>query len=351
MQTFKDHSLLHDNTFGIDQSCDEYIIFNDEKDAIGIAQDLQQHPTPFLLLGGGSNLLLTKDFKGKVITPEKRFDISVILKYGSNEPLLRCWAGTTFDDVVSYSVRHGYCGIENLSLIPGECGATAVQNIGAYGAEIKDVLAEVEAVEIATGKIVKISPKDCCYSYRDSKFKHEWKDKYIILYVTYQLSRTFKPELDYGNVRRQLQESGINEQNLTVQQLRETIIGIRQSKLPNPEVIGNAGSFFMNPIVNEATFRRLKAEHPDLKYFCLTADHSDGLGGLQLYKIPAGWLIDRCGWKGKSLGNAGVHDKQALILVNRGGAAGKEIVKLMHAIQDDVKDKFGLDLKPEVNIV
>lgn len=352
MKTIDNYSLLHDNTFGIDQKCDEYIVYTDEKDAIDVAQELHGSDSPYLLLGGGSNLLLTHDFHGKVVTPEKRFDISVMLRYDSNEPMLKCWAGTTFDDVVSYSVRHGYHGLENLSLIPGECGASAVQNIGAYGAEIKEVLTEIEAVEIATGKVVTISGKDCGYAYRESRFKHEWKDKYIITYVTYQLSRGFKPELDYGNVRKQLADNGINVSTLTGQQLRDTIIGIRQAKLPDPEVTGNAGSFFMNPIVDENTFERLKAEHPDLRFFEVTpTDASANHKPQTLYKIPAGWMIDQCGWKGKSLGRAGVHDKQALILVNRGGASGQEIVDLMHAIQKDVKEKFGLDIKPEVNII
>lgn len=338
--------MLHDNTFGIDQKCDEYIVYGNEGDAVEVAGELRNHAgEPYLLLGGGSNLLLTRDFHGRVITPEKWFDISVILRHDSNEPSLRCWAGTTFDDVVDYAVRHGYYGLENLSLIPGECGASAVQNIGAYGAEIKDVITKIEAVEIATGRVVSIDARDCGYSYRESRFKHEWKNKYIILYVTYQLSRQFRPELDYGNVREQLHRQGIAEDKLTAGQLRDTIIAIRQAKLPDPAVTGNAGSFFMNPIVDEATFQRLVAEFPDLRYYKL-----DG-GGVTSYKIPAGWMIDQCGWKGRTLGHAGVHDKQALILVNRGGASGQEIVDLMRAIQKDVKAKFGLDIKPEVNIV
>lgn len=350
METQKNYSLLHDNTFGIDQRCDEYVVFDSVEDAVAVAKDLKAHAcVPYLLLGGGSNLLLTKDFHGKVVTPAKRFDISVILSYGSNEPKLRCWAGTTFDEVVDYAVRHGYHGLENLSLIPGECGATAVQNIGAYGAEIQDVITEIEAVEIATGHTVTIKASDCGYSYRKSRFKHEWKDKYIITYVTYQLSRAFHPDLDYGNIRGELAREGISPDRLTGEQLRRVIIGIRQSKLPDPAVTGNAGSFFMNPIVDAVTLERLKKAHPDLKYYSLSPSLvGEGRGGA---KIPAGWLIDQCGWKGRSLGKAGVHDKQALILVNKGGAKGQDIVDLMHAIQKDVKAKFGLELQPEVNIV
>jgi UDP-N-acetylmuramate dehydrogenase len=355
MQRLKNYSLLHDNTFGIDQRCEEYIVYSNATEAADVARELHAGDKPFLLLGGGSNLLLTKDFQGRVVTPEKRFDISVILQQGSNEPALRCWAGTTFDDVVDYAVRHGYHGLENLSLIPGECGASAVQNIGAYGAEIKDVITTIEAVEIATGRVVTIHAQDCGYAYRESRFKHEWKNRYLITYVTYQLSRKFHPELDYGNVRKQLEEIGISEASLTGQQLRDTIIGIRQAKLPDPAITGNAGSFFMNPIVDEATFKRLKAEHPDLRYFEVKADEAniphESSDHALYYKIPAGWMIDKCGWKGKQLGRAGVHEKQALILVNKGGATGQEIVDLMQAIQKDVKKNFGLEIRPEVNII
>lgn len=351
MKTEKNYSLLHANTFGIDQKCDEYVVYESPADAVAVARRLREDGgVPFLLLGGGSNLLLIDDFHGRVITPAKRFDMSVIMAYDSNVPSLRCWAGTTFDDVVGYAVRHSYYGLENLSLIPGECGASAVQNIGAYGVEIKDVLTEVEAVEISTGRIVKLAAKDCAYAYRDSRFKHEWKNKFIITYVTYRLSRVFKPQLDYGNIRKQLHEQGIGEEKLTAAQLRDTIIGIRQAKLPDPNVVGNAGSFFMNPIVDEPTFRRLKAEHPDLRYFEIDGNKVQS-SNLKSYKIPAGWMIEQCGWKGRSLGDAGVYDKQALILVNKGGATGKDIVNLMEAIQRDVKKKFGLELKPEVNIV
>ena len=339
----KDHSLLGDNTFHIDQKCDEYVVFANEADAVALARDLKD---PFLLLGGGSNLLLTKDFHGKVVTPEKRFDIAVELRDGSNEPCLKCWAGTTFDDVVDYAVRHGYHGLENLSLIPGECGASAIQNIGAYGAEINDVMLDIEAVEIGTGRVVQIKADDCGYSYRQSKFKHEWKNKYIVVYVTYQLHRAFKPELDYGNIRRQLDDRGIDERQLTGETLRDIIIDIRQAKLPDPAVKGNAGSFFMNPIVDEAVFEGLKKSHPGIRYFEVPQPD-----GSVKYKIPAGWMIDQCGWKGKSLGRAAVYDKQALILVNNGGATGKDVVELMKTVQKAVHDKFGLEVKPEVNIV
>lgn len=362
MQTYKNHSLLRLNTFGIDQRCDELWVYENEADAVAIARGGELAHRPYLLLGGGSNLLLTQDFHGVVVTPQKRFSVK-LTELSAGEVELRCWAGTTFDDVVAFAVEHGCYGMENLSLIPGECGASAVQNIGAYGAEAKDFIVSVDAVELATARPVTILATDCQYGYRESRFKHEWKGKYLITAVTYRLSRHFRPRLDYGNIRAELQRRGISEHELTAQQLRDVIIDIRRAKLPDPAVTGNAGSFFMNPIVDEETFKKLKAGHPDLHYFEVPDNevpvnlksHASSLtsqpSSLKYYKIPAGWMIDRCGWKGKSLGRAGVHDKQALVLVNRGGAEGVDIVNLMHAIQKDVKSKFGLELHPEVNVI
>ena len=244
-----------------------------------------------------------------------------------------------FDDVVAYAVEHGYHGAENLSIIPGEVGASAVQNIGAYGVEAKDIIYKVEAVEIATGRVVVFDNADCEYSYRQSKFKHEWKDKYLVTHVIYRLQKTFRPDLDYGNIRSALEAKCIAEP--TAQQLRDVIIEIREAKLPDPKVLGNAGSFFMNPIVEKAKYEELAALYPGMPHYTIDDSHE---------KIPAGWMIDLCGWKGKSLGRAGVHDKQALVLVNRGGATGEEIVKLCETIQEDVKQKFGIEIHPEVNV-
>jgi UDP-N-acetylmuramate dehydrogenase len=251
-----------------------------------------------------------------------------------------CGSGEVFDEVVEASLQAGLYGMENLSLIPGDVGASAVQNIGAYGAEAKDLIVSVEAVEIATGRLVTISGKDCGYGYRQSKFKHEWKNRYLITHVTYQLSTTFEPHLDYGNIRAELVRKGIQEP--TANQLRETIIEIRNAKLPDPKIEGNAGSFFMNPIVSREKYEQLAAHYEGMPHYEVDADH---------VKIPAGWMIDQCGWKGKSLGRAGVHSKQALVLVNRGGATGAEIVALSDAIRKDVRDKFGIDIYPEVNII
>ena len=253
---------------------------------------------------------------------------------------MTCGSGEVFDEVVEASLQAGLYGLENLSLIPGDVGASAVQNIGAYGVEAKDYIETIEAVEIATGRVVEISAEDCGYAYRQSRFKQDWKNRYLITYVTYRLSTAFKPHLDYGNIRAELERKGIQEP--TAQQLRETIIDIRNAKLPDPKVEGNAGSFFMNPIVTREKYESLAAQYEKMPHFEVDADH---------VKIPAGWMIDQCGWKGKSLGRAGVHSKQALVLVNRGGSTGAEIVALSDAIRADVKAKFDIDIHPEVNIV
>ncbi len=219
-------------------------------------------------------------------------------------------------------------------------GASAVQNIGAYGVEAKDLILCVWMIEISTGKTWMLGNEECEYGYRQSRFKQDWKNRFLITRVTYGLSKTFTPHLDYGNIRAELERKGIQEP--TAQQLRETIIDIRNAKLPDPKVEGNAGSFFMNPVVTKARYEKLAAQYPDMPHYRVDSRH---------VKIPAGWMIDQCGWKGKSLGRAGVHDKQALVLVNRGGATGAEIVALSDAIRADVKAKFGIDIHPEVNIV
>ncbi len=354
MRTIPHCDLLPYNTFGISHRCDELIIYADAGDAVSAVKKMcaKKPMPPYMILGGGSNLLLTHDFHGTVITPAKRFDVEV--KQSAANPdavFLRCWAGTTFDDVAAWAVEHGYYGLENLSLVPGECGAAAVQNIGAYGAEIKDVLVYAEAVEIGQELNEHLfAVDDFCYSYRYSRFKADWRDRFLFTHVIFRLSRTFTPRLDYGNIRQALQERGITPEQVTPQQLRDTIIAIRQAKLPDPKDYGNAGSFFMNPVVDEETFQRLKAQHPDLRYFVVDSPAGSSDTASKRYKIPAGWLIDQCGWRGRALGQAGVYEKQALVLVNLGGASGQDIVDLMHAVQDDVMQKFGLRLEPEVNI-
>ena len=342
MKDFRNYSLKEHNTFGIDAKCRRFIEFEDDDEAVEVTKILRESATPYIIIGGGSNLLLTKDFDGIVVRSGIKGHYFEESGDGSQETVVRmtCGSGEVWDDMVATSIKAGYYGMENLSLIPGDVGASAVQNIGAYGVEAKDLIVSVEAVEIATGQVVTISGKDCGYGYRQSKFKQEWKNRYLITHVTYQLSTSFQPHLDYGNIRQELEKKGITEP--TAQQVRDIIIDIRNAKLPDPKVMGNAGSFFMNPIVTRQKYEHLAAQYPMMPHYEVDGSYE---------KIPAGWMIEQCGWKGKSLGRAGVHDKQALVLVNRGGATGAEIVALCDAIRKDVKTKFDIDIHPEVNIV
>ena len=345
MKDLKDYSLLAHNTFGIDAKCSRFVEYASVEEAQQLVASLTEADQPLLILGGGSNLLLTGDYQGTVLhSAIMGIEVMENSSFENQEDekgsvFLKCGSGEVFDDVVAYAVEHGYHGAENLSIIPGEVGASAVQNIGAYGVEAKDIIYKVEAVEIATGKVVNFDNADCQYSYRQSKFKHEWRDKYLVTHVIYRLSKTFTPDLDYGNIRTSLAAKHIAEP--TAQQLRDVIIEIRNAKLPDPKVEGNAGSFFTNPIVEKAKYDELAAQYPGMPHYTIDAEHE---------KIPAGWMIDQCGWKGKSLGRAGVHDKQALVLVNRGGATGEEIVKLCETIRKDVFEKFGIEIHPEVNV-
>ena len=333
MKDLKNYSLKAHNTFGIDAKCSRFLEFENELEAAEVAQILRKSTLPYIIIGGGSNLLLTKDFEGIVVR-------SGIKGYTFDGDCMECGSGEVWDDMVAVSIQAGYYGMENLSLIPGDVGASAVQNIGAYGVEAKDLIVNVWAIEIATGKACMWRNEECGYSYRQSRFKHDWKNQYLIIRVSYRLSRTFTPHLDYGNIRAELEKKGIQEP--TAQQLRDVIIDIRNAKLPDPKVMGNAGSFFMNPIVSREKYEALAATYENMPHYPVDAAHE---------KIPAGWMIDQCGWKGKKMGRAGVHDKQALVLVNCGGAKGEEIVALCQQIQHDVKAKFGIDIYPEVNII
>ena len=280
---------------------------------------------------------MTKDFDGTVLCSNIRaIDIAI----NNHEAVINSGSGVVWDDLVATCVEQGAYGLENLSLIPGTVGAAAVQNIGAYGSEVNHFIHSIQAVEIATGHEVTFARADCQYAYRYSKFKDEWKNRFVITHVEFRFDCTYRPHLDYGNIRAALQRQGI--EHPTPQQLRQTIIAIRQAKLPDPQVQGNAGSFFMNPIVGRKEYERLAMQYPQMPHYTIDDEHE---------KIPAGWLIDQCGWKGRSMGPAGVHDKQALVLVNRGGATGSDIVKLCEAIRHDVFQRFGIIIKPEVNIL
>ena len=337
MKDFRNYSLKEHNTFGIDAKCKRYLEFETDSEAMDVAEILRESRLPYIIIGGGSNLLLTKDFDGIVVR-------SGIMGHYFEEDFfcerMTCGSGEVWDDMVATSIEAGYYGMENLSLIPGDVGASAVQNIGAYGVEAKDLILCVWMIEIPTGEPWMIGNEECEYGYRQSRFKQDWKNRFLITRVTYGLSKTFRPHLDYGNIRSELERKGIQEP--TAQQLRDIIIEIRNAKLPDPKVEGNAGSFFMNPIVTKHKYEKLAKLYPDMPHYRVDSRHE---------KIPAGWMIEQCGWKGKTLGRAGVHDKQALVLVNRGGATGDEIVTLCEAIRKDVREKFDIVINPEVNII
>lgn len=333
MREYESYSLLGHNTFGMDVKALRYVEYDSEEELQSLIPTLVTEKV--LHMGGGSNLLFRDNFKGIVL--HSAIDGINIVDETSAEVLVRVGAGVVWDDFVAWAVRCGYGGVENLSLIPGEVGASAVQNIGAYGVEAKDVIVLVEAVDLKTGQKRVFGMAECGYAYRQSIFKQQLKGQYAVTYVTYRLQKQPVLQLEYGNISVVL---GSKEQ-VDVADVRQAIIDIRKAKLPDPKVQGNAGSFFMNPVVSHEKFLALQQDYPQMPFY----EVKDGV------KIPAGWMIDQCGWKGRSLGRAGVHDKQALVLVNLGGATPGEIIRLYETISKDVKEKFGIDIHPEVNLI
>ena len=334
MKDYRDFNLSGHNTFGLSETCSRYVEYETADELRSILLSLTAADMPLFHIGGGSNILLTRHYAGTMLHSAIK---GIEATDNGDSWLLRCGSGETWDDVVAYAVAHGMYGIENLSLIPGEVGASAVQNIGAYGREACDVIDEIEALRIADASPAVFRNSDCGYGYRQSRFKTEWKGEYAITHVTYRLSKTFTPYIDYGNIRDCLDKRGIASP--TAADIRAAIIDIRQSKLPDPATEGNAGSFFMNPVVEKAVYEKIAASYPDIPHYPAAHGH---------VKLPAGWLIDRCGWKGRAMSRAGVHDRQALVLVNKGGATGADIMALAAAVQHDVKQTFGIELHPEV---
>lgn len=321
------------NTFGLDVEAAVFL----EYDSVEKLEELiaaGRITSPYLHIGGGSNLLFTGDYEGVIL--HSRIGGIEVTTEDKETVRVRVGAGVVWDDFVAYCVEHGWYGTENLSLIPGEVGASAVQNIGAYGVEVKDLISSVETVNIQGVKRV-FQVDECGYSYRNSIFKRPEMKQVFVTYVCFRLSKKEHYTLDYGTIRQELEDCPVD-----LKTLRQVIIRIRESKLPDPKVLGNAGSFFMNPVVPRGVFEALQKQYPQMPFYELDADR---------IKIPAGWMIDRCGWKGKSLGPAAVHDKQALVLVNRGGATGVDIVALSDAVRASVREKFGIDIHPEVNFI
>lgn len=321
------------NTFGIDVKAGSYLAVRSVDDLLAVYADGELAAKPKLILGGGSNLLFTGDFPGLVL--HMRLEGKALSGEDENQVYVTAAAGEDWHAFVLWTLENGWGGLENLSLVPGTVGAAPVQNIGAYGTELKDCFHVLQAFDFHTGQIRDFSREDCCFCYRDSIFRQE-KCRYAILNVTFALPRQWKPNLSYPELANAL--SGSDNQALSPRDVSRAIVTIRQRKLPDPAVIGNAGSFFKNPTVSGAAYDALKRLHPQMPGYV----QPDGS-----YRIAAGWLIDQCGWKGKASGNAGVCETQALVLVNRGNASGGEIVRLSQAIQQDVKSRFGLWLEPE----
>lgn len=337
MDKYNNHSLLPYHTFGMDVKTSVFIEYTSVDELKQILQQENLSEKKWLHIGGGSNLLFTGDYEGVILHSAIK---GTEIVYEDDEAVhVRVGAGEVWDDFVAYAVNQGWYGAENLSLIPGEVGASAVQNIGAYGMEAKDLIVKVEALDVTTGNDSVFTNTECRYAYRESIFKKEWKGRYIITYVTYRLSKTPQFHLEYGNVKGELEKQGCE---LTLKNVRDVIIRIREAKLPDPKVQGNAGSFFMNPVIPRMQYESLLAKYPEMPHYKVDEEW---------VKVPAAWMIDRCGWKGRQMGNAGVHDKQALVLVNCGGATGQEIIALSQRIQQSVFETFGIAIVPEVNFI
>ncbi|MFT3753445.1 MAG: UDP-N-acetylmuramate dehydrogenase [Paludibacter sp.] len=336
MKTVTNASLLAYNTFGVDAKADYLIEYQSVEELQSVLQFEIVKSNPVFHIGGGSNLLFMKDFKGVILHSSIKFITKTSEDAGS--VCLEVGAGVVWDDFVAYCVEMGLGGVENLSLIPGDVGASAVQNIGAYGVEVQDVIVEVKTVNVETAEVRIFSNEACRYGYRESIFKNEYRGQYIVTSVTFRLEKEPNFKLGYQHLEAEVLKNG----EVNLQNVRNTIIAIRESKLPDPKILGNAGSFFMNPVIAREQFLALQAVYPQMPHYFVSETEE---------KVPAGWLIDQCGWKGKQIGNAAVHDKQALVLVNKGGATGAEIVHLAEQIRASVKEKFGIDLRPEVNYI
>jgi UDP-N-acetylmuramate dehydrogenase len=338
MEIQENISLESLNTFHIAAKARYYSLIKDQHILQQLLANQFLKNTPTLILGGGSNVLFMKDFEGWVI--QMAVEGIQKLHEDNHHILLRVGAGVAWHQLVLYCVENEYAGIENLSLIPGTVGAAPIQNIGAYGVELSEVFEYLEALEVTTGKIKKFEKEACKFGYRNSIFKNNLQGQYIILYVTLRLSKQPKFRITYGAIQEVL--TAMNVTQLSIKAISDAVIHIRQHKLPDPNLIGNAGSFFKNPVVDRHTADILKKEYATLP----THTQPDGQ-----IKLPAAWLIEQCGWKGYKHGAVGVHPHQALILVNYGGATGQEMYALAQQIQENVNKKFGIHLIPEVNII
>ncbi len=337
MQIQKDYSLVGLNTFGINAKAKYFVEINNEEELGELFSSSIFKENNKIFLGGGSNILFTKDFGGIVVL-NKLKGVNIV-EEDDDHVFVRSAGGEKWHDLVIFAVDHGYWGVENLSLIPGTVGAAPIQNIGAYGVEINDVLFSVEAYETENGSKKTFRNDECNFGYRESIFKNELKGKYFISAVTLKLNKKENKNASYKSLADYFKKNAIVAH--VPKEVSDAVIAIRKSKLPDPENLGSAGSFFKNVYVGEEKLKELQRKYPDIPSF----------NENERIKIPAGWLIEQCGWKGKKIGNVGVYEKQALVLVNHGEATGEEILGLANAIITSVKEKFNLELSPEVNLI
>ncbi len=334
----QNYPLKHLNTFGLDVKARYFLEVNDSATLLQVFAQGAFLPQPCMILGGGSNVLFTRDYPGTVIRIKTQG--KQLISSHPDHVIVELQAGEEWDQLVEWTVENNWGGLENLSLIPGQAGTSPIQNIGAYGVELKDVFYSLEALEINTGTRHTFFAKDCQFGYRYSIFKGPAKNRFVILSVRFRLTRGHHPlKTGYGALARELQAMGV--QQPTIANVRKAVCTIRNSKLPDPKVTGNAGSFFKNPVVDAERFNKLSARHPELVAY----PAPEGM------KLAAGWLIEKAGWKGFRRNDAGVHPHQALVLVNYGNATGTQILELSREIQQSVARKFGVELQPEVNIL
>ena len=333
-----DIPLQNFNTFGIQVNAQHFMRLKDPRALQSILTDDHWHPTPKFILGGGSNILFTKDYPGLVIKNE--ISGIEIIDENNDHIYLKIGAGENWHQLVMHCVQNQLGGVENLSLIPGTVGAAPMQNIGAYGVEIRSVFHALDAIELATGKHLTVDNEQCQFGYRNSIFKNTHKDRFVITHVTLRLNKKPKLNTSYAALQQTLKARAVASP--TIRSVSEAVIEIRQRKLPDPKTIPNAGSFFKNPFIPSNDLEKLLEKYPDMPNFSLDDGH---------YKIPAAWLIEQCGWKGKRRGSVGVHDQQALVLVNHDHADGNDVKKLAQDIQKSVLETFNISLSPEVNII
>lgn len=336
LQIHQNVSLKNFNSFGIEAFARYFVEINHIDELTELFKDPQWHTTPRLVMGGGSNMLFTQNFDGLVIRMNIR---GIEHRINHEEVIVEAGSGEVWNDLVNYCVDWDFAGLENLSLIPGSVGASPIQNIGAYGVELKDVFESCEAFEIDNSIFKHFSKEDCQFDYRESIFKQVYKGKYIITSVKFKLSTIPHLNIAYGAITDELTKREITQP--TIKDVSKVVSAIRVSKLPDPSTIGNAGSFFKNPVITKEEFEPILAKYPNISHFLVN----------DKIKLAAGWLIEQCGWKGKVLGNTGTWRNQALVLVNHGGATGQEVFDLSTQIIFSVKEKFHVDLEREVNII